>query len=141
MMHVSVHLIYRIHNFSARHILTTDYTYWAFLLRTTLGIELPRSKEKNAFNEVLRHISKWRCVNCLEMEFFRHPYIHPFLRRPLCNACRFHTPKYQFITAMTAKSEPYFLNKDDLIPLKEFSEKSHHYHNAAHTRWFLRADV
>jgi hypothetical protein len=75
------------------------------------------------------------------MEFRRRPYIHPFWNRPLCDRCRFHAPQYQFITTTTAKKEPYFLDEDDLISLKEFSQKSTRYHNAAHTRWFSRVSV
>jgi hypothetical protein len=89
--------------------------------------------------ELTRRLPTLRCSDCHQMQLPRHPFIHPFRNRHLCDACRI-DDKYRFVTAYTAKKN-YFLDENDLLSLRTFSQKNPHYKLASHVRFFSRVDV
>jgi hypothetical protein len=107
--------------------LINDNGYWVFLLHARLSVGKRRN---NAFFELMRQLPTVRCADCHEMQLPRHPFIHPFWNRPLCDACRI-DDKYRFVTAYTAKKN-YFLDENDLLSLRTFSQKNPHYKHASH---------
>jgi len=119
--------------------LINDNGYWVFLLRTRLNVKLTGKQQNNAFFELTRRLPTLRCSDCHQMQLARHPFIHPFRNRPLCDACRI-DDKDRFVTAYTAKKN-YFLDENDLLSLRTFSQKNPHYKLASHVRFFSRVDV
>ena len=86
------------------------------------------------FFELIRRRPTLRCADCHEMQLPQHPFIHP-----LCDTCRI-DDKYRFVTAYTAKKN-YFLDENDLLSLRTFSQKNPYYKHASHVRSFSRVDV
>ena len=73
------------------------------------------------------------------MELPRRPFFEPFWNRPLCDRYQMND-KYRVITAYTAKRN-YFLDENDLLVLRTFSQKKPHSGAAPHTRLYSRVDV
>src|SRR5271168_4347228 len=92
-----------------------------------------------AFLEFIGRLPTLPCADCHIMQLPRRPFIEPFWNRPLCDACRM-DDKYRLVMAYTAKKN-YFLDENDLLGLRTFSQRNRHHKNASHVRFFSRVDV
>ena len=126
-------------NRQLRYSLTNDNDYWVYLLRTRLNVKLTGKRRNNALFEFIRRLPTLRCADCHKMQLRRRPFIQPFWNRPLCDHCRV-DDKYHLVTAYTAKKN-YFLDENDLLGLRTFSQKNPHYTNGSHVRFFSSVDV
>jgi hypothetical protein len=118
---------------------TNDNEYWGYLLRTRLNVKLTGKRRNNALLECIRRLPILRCADCHIMQLPRRPFIELFWNRPLCDACRM-DDKYRLVTAYTAKKN-YFLDENDLLGLRTFSQRNPHHKNASHVGFFSRVDV
>jgi len=91
------------------------------------------------FLEFIERLPTLRCADCHIMQLPWRPFIEPFWNRPLCDACRM-DDKYRLVMAYTAKKN-YFLDENDLLGLRTFSQRNPHHKNASHVRFFSRVDV
>jgi hypothetical protein len=74
------------------------------------------------------------------METLAHrPFIDLFFSKALCPQCRA-LPKYSLITAATAK-KTYFLNNNDLLPLKTMSAENPHHQHGPPVRLYSRETI
>ena len=92
-----------------------------------------------AFLEFIGRLPTLHCADCHIMQLPWRPFIEPFWNRPLCDACRM-DDKYRLVMAYTAKKND-FLDENDLLGLRTFSQRNRHHKNASHVRFFSRVDV
>src|SRR5271168_744505 len=92
-----------------------------------------------AFFEFIGRLPTLRCADCHIMQLPRRPFIEPFWNRPLCDACRM-DDKYRLAMAHTAKKN-YFLDENDLLGLRTFSQRNSHHKNASQVQFFSCVDV
>ena len=100
---------------------------------------MSNSLASEALFELIKRLPTLRCADCHTMQLPRRPFIELFWNRPLCDACRM-DDKYRLVTAYTAKKN-YFLDENDLLGLRTFSQRNPHHKNASHVAFFSRVDV
>jgi len=124
-------------NCTLRNVLINENYLWFSRLRYGLNVHGISQKTLNYFHEITRHIPTRRCSDCLKMEDLSpRPFIDIFFKKTLCSNCKGH-PKYALVTASTAKKN-YFLNDNDLLPLRTMSVNNPHHKNASPCRLYSR---
>ena len=126
-------------NRALRNVVVNDRTLWLSRLEEGLKVQLRRQSRHEPFCEIMRHVKKRRCSDCLEMETGRRPFVDLFFRRTLCERCQ-KGSKYAVVNATTAKKN-YFLNEDDLLSLKTMSMENPHHKSGSPVRLYSREQV
>jgi len=126
-------------NRALRSVLVNDRTLWLSRLQEGLKVQLRRQSRHEPFCEIMRHVKKRRCSDCLEMEMGRRPFVDLLFRRVLCEKCQ-KGSKYALVNASTAKKN-YFLNEDDLLSLKTMSMANPHHKSGSPMRLYSREQV
>lgn len=123
-----------------RRILVGDNYLW--LRRLEYGLKVPISAEtrQNPFGMMIKRIRTHRCAHCGIMEVsYQRPFMNSFFNKVFCNECKTRSI-YALINAGTAK-RTYFLNEDDLLPLRMISVENPHYKSASPVRLYSRHQV
>ena len=103
-----------------RGVLINDHHLWLSRLQDGLKVRVNRERRKDPFGEVVKRVRTHRCDDCKAMEGgFSRPFMDPFFNKLLCRQCR-DQQKYMIVNVGIAKSK-YFLNEDDLLPLRTIS--------------------
>ena len=124
-------------NRTLRNVLINYNYLWLSRLRYGLNVCGISQKTLNSFHEITTHIPTRQCLDCLKIEDLSpRPFIDIFFKKTLCNNCKAH-PKYALVTASTAKKN-YFLNDNDLLPLRTMGVNNPHHKNTSPFRLYSR---
>jgi hypothetical protein len=110
---------------------------WLQRLQYGLKVDITRKTRANPYKAIMDRVHTHRCSDCGIMEVYQQrPFFHSFFNVVLCGSCKNRTI-YALITATTAKRN-YFLNEDDLLPLRTISLENPHYPRASPVRLYSR---
>jgi len=110
---------------------------WLQRLQYGLKVDITRKTRANPYKAIMDRVHTHRCSHCGIMEVYQQrPFFNSFFNVVLCSSCKDRTI-YALITATTAKKN-YFLNEDDLLPLRTVSLENPHYRGASPVRLYSR---